>query len=72
VGREKHYDDALALLKVIEGFFPGSSNISVFRGNILLMKGDTNAAAGAFREALQRDSTNGEARSRLKDIGQTP
>jgi len=72
VGREKHYDDALALLKVNEGFFPGSSNISVFRGNILLLKGDTSGAAGAYREALQRDSTNGEARGRLKDIGQTP
>jgi hypothetical protein len=72
VGREKHYDDALALLKVNEGFFPGSSSISVFRGNILLMKGDTSGAAGAFREALQRDSTNGEARGRLKDVGQTP
>lgn len=55
-----------------EGFFPGSSSISVFRGNILLMKGDTSGAVGAFREAVQRDSTNGEARGRLKDLGQTP
>lgn len=72
VGREKHFDDALALLRVNEGFFPGSSSISVFRGNILLMKGDTSGAVGAFREAVQRDSTNGEARGRLKDLGQTP
>ncbi|MEO8139850.1 MAG: c-type cytochrome [Gemmatimonadota bacterium] len=72
VGRERKYDDALALLKLNEGFFPGSSSISVFRGNILLMRADTAGATGAFREALQRDSTNGEARGRLKDIGQTP
>jgi hypothetical protein len=72
VGREKHFDDALALLRVNEGFFPGSSSISVFRGNILLLKGDTSGAVGAFREAVQRDSTNNEARGRLKELGQTP
>jgi hypothetical protein len=72
VGREKKYDDALALLRVNESFFPNSSGMSVFRGNILLMKGDTSGAAGAWREALVRDSTNGEARGRLKEIGQKP
>jgi hypothetical protein len=72
VGRASKYDDALALLKVNEGFYPGSSSISVFRGNIFLMKGDTAGAAGAFREALQRVSTNNEARGRLKEIGRTP
>jgi hypothetical protein len=72
VGREKKYDDALALLRLNESFFPNSSGMSVFRGNILLMKGDTSGAAGAWREALVRDSTNGEARGRLKEIGQKP
>jgi hypothetical protein len=33
------------------------------------MKGDTNAAAESFREALRRDSTNIEARGRLRTIG---
>jgi hypothetical protein len=68
LGREGRYDDALKLLTVNEGFFPGSSGMYVFRGNILLMKGDTSAAAVAFKEAVRRDSTNGEARGRLKDI----
>jgi predicted negative regulator of RcsB-dependent stress response len=40
--------------------------MSVFKGNILLMKGDTAAAVLAFREAVQRDSTNNEARNRLQ------
>jgi hypothetical protein len=36
------------------------------------MKGDTNAAAVAYREAIKRDSTNGEARGRLREIRRTP
>lgn len=65
-------DEGLALLRLNEELFPNSSGMSVFRGNILLMKGDTSAAAAAFREAVRRDTTNGEARGRLRDIGQRP
>jgi hypothetical protein len=72
VAREKQYDAALALLTLNEQEYPGSSGMYVFRGNVLLMQGDTTGAAGAYREAVKRDSTNGEARGRLKDIGQTP
>jgi hypothetical protein len=46
-----------------------SSAMSVFKGNIELMKGDTSAAEAAFREAIRRDSTNTEARGRLQAIG---
>ncbi len=66
---DKHFDDALMLLATNEKNFPGSSGLSVFRGNVLLMKGDTTGAANAFREAIKRDSTNGEARGRLRDLG---
>ena len=65
-------DDAIALLQANEQLFPGSSGMYVFRGNILLMKGDTNAAATAFREAVRRDTTNAEARGRLRTIGRQP
>jgi hypothetical protein len=70
--RAGHHDDALALLLLNESFFPASSGLSVFRGNILLMKGDTSAAAASFREALRRDPLNQEARGRLKDVGRAP
>lgn len=70
LGRENRFDDALKVLDYNETLFPNSSGMSVFRGNILLMKGDTTAAAGSFREAITRDSTNNEARGRLRDIGQ--
>ena len=64
-------DDALKLLQFNETMYPNSSGMSVFRGNILLMKNDTSGAEAAFREALKRDSTNNEARGRLRAIGKS-
>ena len=72
MGRDKKFDDALALLRLNEELYPNSSGMYVFRGNILLMKGDTMAAASAFREAVRRDTTNAEARGRLRAIGRAP
>jgi len=72
LGRAKQFDAALALLQLNEQFFPNSSGMYVFRGNVLLMKGDTAAAAGAYREAIKRDTTNAEAKGRLRAIGQKP
>lgn len=69
LARAGKFDEALALLKLNEGYFPKSSGMYVFRGNVLLMRADTNAAADAFREAVRRDSTNNEARGRLRAIG---
>jgi hypothetical protein len=72
LAREQKYAEAMSMLSLNANFYPGSSGMEVFRGNILLMKGDTAAAGNAFREALKRDSTNGEAAGRLRDIGQGP
>jgi tetratricopeptide (TPR) repeat protein len=69
LARAGKFDEALALLKLNEEQFPKSSGVYVFRGNVLLMHADTNAAADAFREAIRRDSTNFEARQRLRTIG---
>ena len=72
VARAGRYDDALALLRLNEEMFPSSSATYVARGNVVLMRGDTASAAAAFREAIKRDSTNNEARGRLRAIGQQP
>ena len=72
LARAGRFDEALALLKLNEEQFPTSSGLYVFRGNVALMRGDTTGAAAAFREAVRRDSTNNEARGRLRDIGQRP
>ena len=69
LGRAAKFDEAFALLKLNEELFPASSGMYVFRGNINLMRADTNAAAAAFREAVRRDTSNAEAKGRLKDIG---
>ena len=65
-------DLAYAMLRLNEEQFPASSNLSTFRGNINLMKGDTAAAIAAFREAVRRDSTNEEAKGRLRSLRQSP
>lgn len=69
LGRAGRVAEALVILDYNEQQFPSSSGLAVFRGNIQLMRGDTAAAEAAFREAIRRDSTNAEARGRLRDIG---
>ena len=69
LSRSGQPDVGLAVLDANEKLFPGSSGMAVFRGNILLMKADTTAAAEAFREALRRDPNNAEAEGRLRQIG---
>jgi hypothetical protein len=66
------YDEALALLKVNESYFPTSAALSISRGNVYLMRADTAAAEAAFREAIQRDPNNQEAKGRLRTIGRQP
>lgn len=72
LGRARRFAEAIAILDLNEELYPASSGMAVFRGNINLMRGDTTAAAAAFREAIRRDSTNAEARGRLKTIGRAP
>lgn len=72
LARGRRFAEALQVLAVNEEFAPRSAEIATVRGNILVMQGDTVAARSAFRDALQRDSTNGEARARLKEIGGAP
>jgi Photosynthetic reaction centre cytochrome C subunit len=69
LARAGKFDEALAMLKLNEEYFPKSSGMYVFRGNVLLMRADTNGAAEAFREAVRRDTTNFEAKQRLRAIG---
>jgi hypothetical protein len=72
LGRAGKFDEAFAILRLNEAQFPASSNLAVFRGNISLMRGDTTGAVAAFREAVRRDSTNGEAQNRLRQLTRQP
>ncbi len=69
LGRAAKFDEAFSLLRLNEELFPSSSGMYVLRGNIALMKGDTAAAADAFHEAVRRDTSNAEAKGRLRTIG---
>ncbi|MBI4502269.1 MAG: c-type cytochrome [Gemmatimonadetes bacterium] len=69
LARAGRFDDGTAILNFNESLFPTSSALSVFRGNIQLMRGDTSSAATAFLQALARDTSNAEARGRLRSIG---
>jgi hypothetical protein len=68
LARGGKFDEAFAMLRLNEEQFPTSSNLATFRANINLLKGDTAAAIAAFREAVRRDSTNGEAQGRLRQL----
>jgi len=68
LARGGKFDEAFAILRLNEEQFPTSSNLATFRANISLLKGDTAAAIAAFREAVRRDSTNGEAQGRLRQL----
>jgi hypothetical protein len=72
LGRANKFDEAFALLRLNETMFPNSSAMSVFKGNISLMRADTAGAAAAFREAIRLDPENDEARARLHSIGRQP
>jgi len=72
LGRANKFDEAMAVLRLNEELYPNSSGMYVFRGNVLLMKADTAGAAAAYREAIRRDTTNNEAKGRLRDIGRPP
>lgn len=72
LARAGRIDDGLAILNFNEQLFPNSTTMAVFRGNITLMRGDTNGAAAAYREAIRRDTSNAEARGRLRDIRRAP
>ena len=72
LARAGRFDGALALLRLNEEQYPRSSSVYLSRANISLMRGDTTAAVAAFREVVRRDSTNDEARGRLRAIGSRP
>lgn len=72
VARAGKPDEALALLRVNQERFPQGTAVHITRGNVLLLRGDTTAAAESYREALRLDPQNGEARQRLRGLGREP
>ena len=65
-------DNAIGLLKLNAEFNPTSGQIPFLLGESYLQKGDTATALTDYKEALARDSTNGQARRRLAALGGGP
>ena len=72
LARAGKFEEAFAILRLNAEQYPLSSGMEVFRGNIHLMRGDSTSAEAAYREAVRRDSTNDEAKGRLRAIGKQP
>jgi len=65
-------DNAIALLKLNAEFYPNSSQIPFMMGESYLAKADTTTALTDYKEALARDSTNGQARRRIMALSGSP
>jgi photosynthetic reaction center cytochrome c subunit len=61
-------DNAMGVLQLNAEFYPTSPQIPFLMGEVLLQKGDTAAALASYRTALQRDSTMGPARQRVRAL----
>ena len=67
--RAGHPDNAIAFLKLNAEFYPNSAQIPFMLGEAYLAKGDTATALADYKDALARDSTNGQARRRIAALG---
>lgn len=66
--RANRFDNALGILQMSAEFYPASGLTPMTLGNILLFKGDTAKAIAAFKDALAKDSTLGQARMQLQRL----
>lgn len=66
--RANRFDNAIGLLQLSAEFYPTSGQTPMTLGNVLLFKGDTAKAIAAFKDALAKDSTLGQARMQLQRL----
>jgi hypothetical protein len=66
--QEKNADAAITMLKLNAEFYPKSADIDVMLGELLLEKGDRDAAIASFRAALEKQPANARAKQRLEEL----
>ena len=66
--RAGKFDNAIGLLNLSAEYFPASGQTPTALGNVLLFKGDTTQAIAAFKDAVAKDSTSGQARMQLERL----
>ncbi len=65
---EDHLAEAMALTKLNIQNYPDSSNAYTELGEIYVKLGDKQSARANFNKALEKDSTNSEAKVKLKEL----
>ena len=65
---EKKLDAAIAMLKLNAEYYPKSADIDVFLAEVLLEKGDREAAIASFRAALEKQPGHARAKQRLEEL----
>ena len=61
-------DAAIAMLKLNGEYYPKSADIDVFLAEVLLEKGDREAAIASFRTALEKQPGHARAKQRLEEL----
>ena len=69
---QKRYDDAIALLNMIQEFYPNSSNIDVQLAETLLARGDRDQGIAHLRAAMAKNPNDPRPRMRLQQLGVQP
>ena len=68
--RAQRYDNAIGLLSLDAEYNPTSGAPQMTLGNVYLSKGDTAKAIAAFKDAVAKDSTLGQAKMQLQRLTQ--
>lgn len=69
---EGRHDDAVKMLVMLQEFYPNSVNIDLQLADVLVAKGDRDAAVARLRAVLARNPNDRRALQRLQQLGVQP
>ena len=69
---EGRTEDALALLRLNQEFYPSSGALDLALGDVYRQRGEKDKAIVSYRAALVKQPNNRQARQRLMELGATP
>jgi len=69
---QKQYDQAIALLKMNQEFYPNSANVDFQMAETYIAKGDREQGIARLRAVLAKNPNDRRAQARLQQLGATP
>ena len=69
---QKHYDDAIKVLQMLQEFYPNSVNIDFQLAETYVAKGDTTQGVARLRSVLTKNPNDRRAQGRLRQLGVQP